>query len=75
MKRNQEKQNLQDMSVSDLKEQLENTRRELFNVRLNAAAAHIKDYSQFKKLRRTIARILTVIEQKDAGTHSDVQSK
>ncbi len=75
MKRNQEKQNLQQMGVSDLKEQLENSRRELFNVRLNASAAHVKDYSQFKKLRRSIARILTLIQQKSLGTHGDVQSK
>lgn len=71
MKKNQEKQKLQHMNMADLKEHLENTRRELFNVRLNAVSAHVKDYSQFKKLRASIARTLTLIQQHDARTRND----
>jgi ribosomal protein L29 len=76
MKKNQEKQKLQQMNIADLKEHLENTRRELFNVRLNAISAHVKDYSQFKKLRASIACTLTLIQQHNArARNDDVQTK
>ena len=34
-------------------------RRELFRLKINVATAHVKDYSEFKKGRRNIARVLT----------------
>ena len=42
-----------------LDEVLERLRKQLFAERINSATAHVKDYSQFKKLRRHIARVLT----------------
>jgi len=58
-------QGLGKLSVEDLRGRLEGARRDLFGLRLNAATSHIKDYSQYKKLRREIARILTVIHLKE----------
>jgi ribosomal protein L29 len=48
----------------DLKLKIEQLRQELFTLRLNASTAHIKDYSQFQKLRKNIARALTFYYQK-----------
>ena len=33
-------------------------------LRLNSSTSHVKDYSQFKKARKNIARILTYLRQK-----------
>ncbi|MFZ5954090.1 MAG: 50S ribosomal protein L29 [Candidatus Dependentiae bacterium] len=64
MKISKIKEEFAQMSVEQLAEKLENLRRELFSLRLNASTAHIKDYSQFKKMRRNIARTLTAIGQR-----------
>lgn len=55
---------LKEMSVSELEQKLDDLRRELFNTQLNAATTHLKDYSQFSKLKKNIARVLTYINQK-----------
>lgn len=52
------------LDTQNLKDKVEECRRELFGLRLNAVASHVKDYSQFKKLRKDIARGLTLLTQK-----------
>lgn len=47
-----------------LQEKVEEWRRELFGLRLNASTTHVKDYSRFAKLRKSIARGLTLLTQK-----------
>lgn len=48
-----------------LRDTLAKLRRQLFVLRINASMAHVKDYSQFKKLRKGISRVLT--EQRARG--------
>ncbi len=64
MKLNEFKQELQSLNMQDLQDKLNATRRELFSLRLNASTAHVKDYSQYKKLKKNVARLLTYIGQK-----------
>jgi ribosomal protein L29 len=64
MKLKELKQELQAMSVQQLKEKVEVLRRELFGLRLNATTSHVKDYSQGAKLKRGIAMGLTYASQK-----------
>ncbi|HRN77688.1 MAG TPA: 50S ribosomal protein L29 [Candidatus Dependentiae bacterium] len=59
------KAELNQLNVGDLKIKLDQLRRELFTLRLNSSTAHVKDYSQFIKLRRTIARVLTQLRAKE----------
>lgn len=59
------KQEFKQLDSKQLQEKLENLRRELFSIRLNAKTSHVKDYSQFKQLRKDIARVLTFMKQKD----------
>ena len=59
MKLEKERENLRSMDDQELSKRISSLRRELFNLRLNASTAHVKDYSQFGKLRRQIARALT----------------
>lgn len=63
MKIIKEKEELKNLSSAELQVKLETLRRTLFSLRLNAATAHIKDYSQFKKLRASVARALTCMRQ------------
>jgi len=65
MKIEKERENLRNMDADELKKTLGSLQRELFNLRLNASTAHVKDYSQFGKLRKKIARALT--EQRRRG--------
>lgn len=53
---------LKGMSKQQLLEKLESWERELFLLRLNAVTSHVKDYSQFKKLRTNIARAKTYLQ-------------
>lgn len=64
MKVDEIKNELQQLSIDDLVAKVDVLRRELFTLKLNAATAHVKDYSQFKKLRKDIARALTIVHIK-----------
>ena len=61
-------QRVQQLSVEDLQKKLDSTRQDLFGLRLNAATSQVKDYSQYKKLRKQAARFLTAIQAKNSGS-------
>ena len=63
MKVTNSRQEFKGLSKEDLQEKVNGLRKQLFSLRLNAATAHVKDYSQFKLLRRAIARGLTYLRQ------------
>lgn len=65
----QEKETLTQLSVQELHVKLDECRRALFTLRLDAQSGHVKDYSKFGKLRKGCARILTHIRQKELGSH------
>ncbi len=64
MKTRNLKEELKQDNEQALVAKLDTARRELFRMKINVATAHVKDYSQFKKSRRNIARILTYLRQK-----------
>ena len=57
-------QEINQLTVQQLAEKIEETRRAIFALRLNLATAAVKDYSQFRKLRRLVARMLTSLNQR-----------
>lgn len=59
MKRTKLKQEFAGMNAQELKEKLDALRRDLFGLKLNSSAAHVQDYSQFKKIKTNIAQVLT----------------
>lgn len=67
MKKTNLKKQLEQLNSDDLHATLDQLRRNLFGLRLNSLTAHIKDYSQFKKLRKDIARIMTQLHKKDSA--------
>ena len=61
------KEEMAQLGVDALQSELNNSRRQLFELRLKKGVVNIEDFSQFKKLRKNIARILTFIRQKTAA--------
>lgn len=58
---------LEALSVADLQTQLAATRQELFNLRFRHAVAQLENVASIPAARRRIARILTLIKQKEVG--------
>jgi large subunit ribosomal protein L29 len=59
-------QELNKLSVEELKQKLTEGREELFNLRFKHATAQLKNTSELPRAKRDIARILTVLGQKGA---------
>lgn len=60
-KRAETMKTLREMSQEQLVDFLNETRKQLFTLRLSSSTEHVKDSSQFKKLRRDIARAETCL--------------
>lgn len=58
------KEELKQLGIKELVIKLDALRREQFGLRLNSSTSHVKDYSEFKKGRKNIARVLTLLHQK-----------
>lgn len=56
---------LRDKNHEDLVEELMGLRREQFNLRMQRATGQLVRSDQFKKVRRNIARIKTVMREQD----------
>ena len=55
---------LRAMSEADLREELEETQRALFNLRFQAATRQLADVSQVRSTRRRVARIKTLLHER-----------
>ncbi len=55
---------IRDLTDQQLQEELESSYKELMNLRFRAATNQLVDTNQPKKIRRIIARVLTVIRQR-----------
>ena len=58
-------QEIRELSAKDLKERSETEKTNLLRVKMNHAISPLDDLSQIKKARRNIARMLTVLSQKE----------
>ena len=66
MKRNDIK-DLQKLTIDELRVKEAELRQTLFSQRLNMATKPIKDNQSAYKLRKNIARVLTIMEQKNVA--------
>ena len=64
---------LRDTSDEKLAEMLENTREEMFNLRFQHASARLDDLSQIKRVRREIAQLETVLNQRDLAVRAALE--
>ena len=68
-------QSYRDMSVEDLKGELVNLRREQFNLRMQQGTGQLTRPDQFRKVRRNIARVKTVLrEQANQNNASEAEA-
>ncbi len=55
---------VRELDVEELERRVAQTRRELFNLRFQHATGQLENTGQLKEVRRNIARLLTVLTQK-----------
>ena len=55
---------VREMDVEELQRRVAQTRRELFNLRFQHATGQLENTGQLKEVRKNIARLLTVLNQK-----------
>ena len=58
---------IRDMSVEDLKTKIDELTRERFNLRFRSATESIDNPMRFRDLRRDIARMQTILREKEAN--------
>lgn len=52
-------------SIAELHEELDSTQRELMNLRFRSATMQLTDVSEIRRTRRHIARIMTVMRERE----------
>ncbi len=62
---------LRDLTVDELREKHRQSKEELFNLRFQNAIGQLGNTSKIKEVRRTIARVLTVMHEKE---HANVRA-
>jgi large subunit ribosomal protein L29 len=55
------------MTMTELHEQLEKDRQELFNLRFQASTQQLENPRRIRAVRKNIARILTILSQRESG--------
>jgi large subunit ribosomal protein L29 len=55
---------VRELDVEELQRRVAETRRELFNLRFQHATGQLENTGQLKEVRSNIARLLTVLNQK-----------
>lgn len=63
MKTNEFKE-LRNLTISELQQKAKETKEELFNLRFALRTGHLSDFSKVRDMRRTYAKIQTVISEK-----------
>jgi large subunit ribosomal protein L29 len=58
---------IREMSVEDLKVKIDELTRERFNLRFRSATESIDNPMRFRDLRRDIARMQTILREKEAN--------
>ena len=57
---------IREMSVDDLKSKIEELTKERFNLRFRSATESIENPMRFRAIRRDIARLNTILREKEA---------
>ena len=59
------------LSLGELEKQLEESRRELFNLHLRRATRQLTNSAEVGKVRKKIARFQTILREKEIGLEKD----
>ncbi|ACZ19408.1 50S ribosomal protein L29 [Thermanaerovibrio acidaminovorans] len=58
---------LRELSVEELREKHRQYKEELFNLRFQSAVGQLSNTARIREVRRTIARVLTVLREKETA--------
>jgi len=56
-----------DLTTAELKEKFNSLKQELFNLRFQHSTGQVKDSDQLRIVRRDIARVLTVLKEREGN--------
>ena len=56
---------VREMSIADLQDRIQVERNRLENMKLNHAISPVENTSEFKKIRKDIARMITILAEKE----------
>ena len=62
---------IRDMTSEELRTRLQETRRELFNLRQQWFAGSLQDHNRIRAVRKDIARFLTVLRERELGAETN----
>lgn len=60
---------LRELPVDDLRQKAAAIRKELFTLRVNQVSGRVEHPSQFRALRRQLARVLTLVNEQERQSH------
>ena len=64
---------LRDLTDEELGDRLAERRQELFNLRFQAATGQLESHGRLRAVRKEIARIYTVLRERELGIITDVE--
>lgn len=62
-------QSIRNLGTADIKKKLEDAREEYFNLRFRRASGQLEDYTQIRTVRRDIARLLTILREREIAEY------
>ena len=67
-------QELRDKTPDELRDQLVQLKKEAFNLRFQAATSQLENTARMRKVRREVARVKTILNQKAAAAASTAEA-
>lgn len=65
---------LRDKTPDELRDQLASLKKEAFNLRFQQATSQMENTARMRAVRRDVARVKTILNEKAAGAASDAPS-
>lgn len=56
---------IRDMKIEDIQDELDDARESLMRLRFQLTTGELTDHTQIRSTRRTIARLLTILKEKE----------
>ena len=66
---------VRDLTTAELESKLKDLKAELFNLRFAAATGQLEDRGRLKAVRRDIARIYTIVRERELGIRTAPSSE
>ena len=58
---------IQELNIEEIEQKIEEAQQELFNLRFQEVLGQVKDYNRAKIVKRNIARLKTIMQEKRLG--------